>query len=89
MTIQFELPPELESKIQHHAQLAGMDVNRFVLALVRAGLLFTETVEAAAEEPTISPEEQAARLREWVRRFPRRGDSHVDDSRESIYEDRV
>lgn len=88
MTIQLELSPELESKIQHHAQIAGMDVDHFVLALVRAGLQFTETVEAAAEEPPCPPAEQAARFREWVENAPR-VKHYVDDSRESIYEDRV
>ena len=92
MTIKLELPPELEPRLRNQAELAGMDVDRFVLALVRAGLQFTETVETAAEEePTeLSYEEWSARFHDWVENFPKaKGQVQVDDSRESIYEDRV
>lgn len=93
MTIELKIPPEWENKIQNYAQLTGMDVDRFVLSLVRAGLQFTDTMETAAAEdvtPELSHEEWSARFHDLVANAPPvRGKGEVDVSRESIYEDRV
>jgi hypothetical protein len=84
MTVQLQLPAELEEKLRLHAQARGQDLAHAALELLQQGL-------DSSREST-SPNDLPYEV--WQRRFDAmlkdlpRVDSFVDDSRESIYEGR-
>ena len=85
MSIELELPPELESRLRREAELAGQDVDSYIRHLLGEQLPANGSV--APTESQLSDEQWRDQLLAWAESFP--PVSHeVDDSRESIYEDR-
>ncbi len=80
MTVQLNLPPDVEEQLKLRAAAQGRDVSAIVLDLV--------TNQLANEESTsdrrLSSEEFKQRLHAMANRFPGFG-ANIDDSRESIY----
>ncbi len=85
MTINLTLPPDLESRLLEYASVTGQDIDRVVIDLVRERLQPSPT--NGSDDATVPQEGWSDRFRAWIDGFP--PVSHtVDDSRESIYEDR-
>ncbi len=81
MTLTLNLSPELESQLRQAADQAGEEVEAFVLRLVR------ERVEPDYRQEVEDYSEWRKRFDAWL--ASRKPVGHfVDDSRESIYEDR-
>lgn len=85
MTLQIDLPPELEARLREEAAAAGKDVATFAREAIE------ETVaprgDSRSEYPRLSREQRLAEWRTWTASARPLG-YMVDDSRESIYEGR-
>ena len=84
--MQIEIPdsPELRSR----AKAAGFeDVETYVRSVVEASVTQAPVIRRPANAD-LDPEERNRRFREFLDRHAVRGVKYVDDSRESIYEDR-
>jgi plasmid stability protein len=82
MTIELNLPPDVEDRLRKRAATEGRDVSAIVV-----DLLFNSLADDVEREPKVSVEEFKRRLRTMTSRFPGSGTA-VDDGRESIYEGR-
>ena len=77
MTLQLNLPPQLESILLKRASAAGVDLSTFVLETLSA-------IEPDTIQPTLSESEFAAKLDRIVA-IHAHAPGDFDDSRESIY----
>ena len=80
MTLQIHLPSELEAVIRERAIASGIDVETYVLNVMKDDVIDELPSPPRGE----STEAFMSRLREMVLRHAVRS-GHVDDSRESIY----
>jgi len=85
MSMRLNLPADLQSRLEQQAELAGQDAASFVLEVVRERLRDLDADGLKANE--LSNADWSGRLQAWADSFPQVSHS-VDDSRESIYEDR-
>jgi hypothetical protein len=81
MTVQIDLPAEMERRLLRSAASAGVDVETYVKGLLIERL----ATNASTEGQGLSHEEFMARLRRIAETHPRSG-GRMDDSRESIYD---
>jgi hypothetical protein len=91
MTVDLELPPDIEAGLLAQAQAQGLDVSRYVQNLLREQVLARANTTAASHPAYDLPPE------EWIREFRAWAHSHTADNfpilsdeaigRESIYED--
>lgn len=85
MSIELELTPEMESRLRREAELAGQDLSGYIRQLLGTQLPKNGTVDST--ESDLSDDQWRDELLAWAGSFsPVAG--KVDDSRESIYEDR-
>ena len=82
MTIQLELPPDVESRLAQQAAIAGQDVSAYVAQAVRQ-MLVVELNGSEAEET--SYENWHEDFQTWLASHPSRNPD-FDDSRESLYD---
>ena len=81
MTLTIEFPAEIEATLRQRATVAGEDMAQLIQRMV------AHQLAAESPAPRRAPGEFAAKMLAWSRLHPVR-DRVVDDSRESIYEDR-
>ncbi len=82
MTLQLELPADIEHALRARAAAAGMDLAAYVTEVVAERL--AEPDPDAPPEMSEPPRRFAERLQTWIDLHSRRADV-LDDSRESIY----
>ncbi|MEX2138554.1 MAG: hypothetical protein WD894_04795 [Pirellulales bacterium] len=83
MHVQIDLTPESQAKLQERAAAAGQDLESFIALAVEEKLW--GDVETTAILP---PDQWLAEFDAWIRSHSSRN-PNVDDSRESIYSDRI
>lgn len=83
MTLSLPLTPELEARLRRRAAAAGKDVAEYLLYVVEEDLAMSAEVPETAD----SPNQWEKAFDAWAAGHPRL-DTIIDDSRESIYEDR-
>ena len=91
MTLQVSIEPELEQKLRERANAAGTDVDSFVREAIEEKIALTS---ASADPSKLTPDERRRLWHQWIaetteivkKTLP--AGHFVDDSRESIYEDR-
>jgi hypothetical protein len=81
MSLEIRIPPEMEQDVRERASAAGEDVQTFVIKVVQASLVAPNTA------PQQGTPEWRAEFKAWVEGHPKI-EHEVDDSRESIYDDR-
>lgn len=79
MTIQLQLPPDVESELARQAALAGQDVSTYVAGAVR------EMLGGEKNGSQVPYDQWREDFRAWVASHRSRNPD-FDDSRESIYE---
>jgi len=79
MTIEVQLPPDIESELSQRAELAGQDVSAYVCDAVR------QMLDAEPNGAEVSYEQWHKDFRAWVESHRSRNPD-FDDSRESIYD---
>jgi hypothetical protein len=79
MTIEVQLPHEVESELNRRAELAGQDVSTYVAEAVR------QMVGADHNGSEVSYQQWQGDFRAWVESHRSRNPD-FDDSRESIYD---
>jgi hypothetical protein len=92
MTVKIALSPEAEARLRDHASAAGIDVETFARkALERHLAIAPHKLPADVDDPygalKLTNQEWIARLNAWAANHKPLV-HFVDDSRESIYEDR-
>lgn len=83
MNVQIPLSPEFEAKLRERAAAAGQDVESFVVRAIEEELLSEPDTLAI-----LPPDEWLVAFDDWVKSQTSRN-ANVDDSRESIYPDRL
>jgi hypothetical protein len=92
MTLQVSIQPELEQKLREQVKAAGTDLDSFVREAIEEKIALTS---ASVDPSKLTPDERRRLWQEWVeetteivkKTLP--PGHFVDDSRESIYEDRA
>jgi len=85
MTVTLELKPEVEARVAAQAAAHGMSVEDYIQSVL-------ESLTVTQDEPTfetMTPEERAEAWDEWLSSDDSvAGPAFLDDSRESIYQER-
>jgi hypothetical protein len=79
------LPPEIELSLRQHAAIAGMDVEQFAIKAIQSGIASSEMADDDVQP--LPKSTWSAEFNAWLASIPKRK-THMDDSRESIYQDR-
>jgi predicted DNA-binding protein len=82
MTLTLHLTPEMEARLRELSQSTGRMPEELALDLLERDL------EVEDDGPAVSYEEWSKHFDSWVKE-QRSRNPHVDDSRDSIYPDRV
>ena len=83
MNLSISVPPQFEAKLRERAEAIGEDVESFVLIALQEKL--SSDMDSLA---ILSSDQWLAAFDDWMRSRTSRN-PNVDDSRESIYPDRI
>lgn len=82
MNISLRLSPEELADLEQKASASGIDVDDYVLGVVRRQL---ETADTESSGQTLGHDQWSREFRAWLASHPSRN-PNFDDSRESIYD---